>query len=409
MNILTPIKIAYRAVRLHKIRSALTVLGLLIGIMAIILVMNMGQGFENYLNSQMEMFGTDYLDIEPRVPKDARVSQMQSASITTLKIKDAEAIAQHPNIRDYYIMQMGQAVATYQDNDKASMLFGMSAKGFDLYKPKVEYGRPFTDEEDKSLSRVVVLGKDIKQDLFGDEDPINKRIRIGKHNFKVIGIMEEQGQMGPMKMDELIIIPIRTLQKLIMGVDHIQAIMAYLKDPSQADATAADVEKIVGDNHEISDPDKYDFEVMTTDEIMGIMDQITGAVNLLLIAIAGISLLVGGVGIMNIMYVSVSERTYEIGLRKAIGATNSNIMWQFLWEAVFLTFVGGLFGVILGTLMTFASMSVASYMGFDFGNIIKLSGIILGVIFSVVVGLIFGIYPARKASKMEPVDALRHE
>ncbi|MBU4360484.1 ABC transporter permease, partial [Patescibacteria group bacterium] len=395
MNILTPIKIAYRAVRLHKIRSALTVLGLLIGIMAIILVMNMGQGFENYLNSQMEMFGTDYLDIEPRVPKDARVSQMQSASITTLKIKDAEAIAQHPNIRDYYIMQMGQAVATYQDNDKASMLFGMSAKGFDLYKPKVEYGRPFTDKEDKSLLRVVVLGKDIKQDLFGDEDPINKRIRIGKHNFKVIGIMEEQGQMGPMKMDELIIIPIRTLQKLIMGVDHIQAIMAYLKDPSQADATAADVEKIVGDNHEISDPDKYDFEVMTTDEIMGIMDQITGAVNLLLIAIAGISLLVGGVGIMNIMYVSVSERTYEIGLRKAIGATNSNIMWQFLWEAVFLTFVGGLFGVILGTLMTFASMSVASYMGFDFGNIIKLSGIILGVIFSVIVGLIFGIYPAR--------------
>lgn len=409
MNILTPIKIAYKSIKLHKVRAGLTVLGLLIGIMAIILVMNMGQGFENYLNSQMEMFGTDYLDIEPRVPKDARVSQMQSASITTLKIKDAEAIAQHPNIRDYYIMQMGQAVATYQDNDKASMLFGMSAKGFDLYKPKVEYGRPFTDEEDKSLLRVVVLGKDIKQDLFGNEDPINKRLRIGKYNFKVIGIMEEQGQMGPMKMDEMIIIPVRTLQKLIMGSNHIQAIMAYLKDPSQADATAADVEKIIGDNHEISNPDKYNFEVMTTDEIMGIMDQITGAVNLLLIAIAGISLLVGGVGIMNIMYVSVSERTYEIGLRKAIGATNSNIMWQFLWEAVFLTFVGGIFGVILGTLMTFASMAAASYFGFDFGNIIKLSGIILGVVFSVVVGLIFGIYPARKAANMEPVDALRHE
>lgn len=409
MQILTPLKIAYKAIKLHKVRAGLTVLGLLIGVMAIILVMNMGQGFENYLNSQMEMFGAGYLDIEPRVPKDARVSQMNSASITTLKMQDAEAIAEHPNIRDYYVMQMGQSIATYQDKDKAAMLFGMSAKGFDLYKPKVEYGRPFTDEEDKALARVVVLGKGIKQDLFDDEDALGKSVRIGKHNFRVVGVMEEQGQMGPMKMDDLIMIPVRTLQKLIMGTNHIQAIMAYLKDPNQADATAADVEKIVGENHEISNPNKYDFDVMTTDEVMGIMDKITGAVNLLLLAIAGISLLVGGVGIMNIMYVSVSERTYEIGLRKAIGATKSNILWQFLWEAVFLTFIGGLFGVILGTLMTFVSMTAASYMGFDFGNIIKLSGIILGVVFSVIVGLIFGIYPARKAANMQPVEALRHE
>ncbi|MFH1457525.1 MAG: ABC transporter permease [Patescibacteria group bacterium] len=409
MNIIVPLKIAYRAVRLHKIRSALTVLGLLIGITAIILVMNMGQGFSNYLNSQMEMFGTDYLDIEPRVPKDARVSQMNSNSITTLKIEDAEAVAKHPNIRDYYVMQMGQAVATYKDQDKATMLFGLSASGFDLYKPKVEFGRPFTDEEDKALSRVVVLGKDIKNDLFGDDDSIGKSLRIGKYNFRVVGVMEEQGQMGPMKMDEMIMIPVRTLQKLIMGADHIQAIMAYLKDSGQAEATAADVKEIIADAHEITDPNKYDFDVMTTDQVMAIMDQITGAVNLLLIALAGISLVVGGVGIMNIMYVSVSERTYEIGLRKAIGATNSNILWQFLWEAVFLTFIGGLFGVILGTLMTFASMAVANYMGFDFGNIIKIEGIVLGVVFSVIVGLIFGIYPARKASQMEPVDALRHE
>lgn len=409
MQILMPLKIAYKAIKLHKVRAGLTVLGLLIGVMAIILVMNMGQGFENYLNSQMEIFGSDYIDIEPRVPKNARVSQMQSASITTLSMKDAEDVGKHPNIRDYYVMQIGQAVSTYKNKDKATMLWGMSAKGFELYKPKVEYGRPFTDEEDKSLSRVVVLGKDIKQDLFNNEDPIGKRIRIGKHNFRVIGVMEEQGQMGPMNMDDMMTVPIRTLQKLIMGADHIQAIMAYLKEPDQADATAADLEKIVGGNHEITDPDKYDFDVMTTDEIMGIMDQITGAVNLLLMVIAGVSLLVGGVGIMNIMYVSVSERTYEIGLRKAIGATNSNILWQFLWEAVFLTFVGGLFGVILGTLMTFVSMAAASYAGFDFGNVIKLSGIILGVVFSVIVGLVFGIYPARKAANMEPVEALRHE
>jgi len=306
-------------------------------------------------------------------------------------------------------MQMGQAVATYKDKDKAVMLFGMSAAGFDLYKPKVEYGKPFTDEEDKSLARVAVLGKDIKQNLFNNEDALGKSVKIGKYNFRIIGVMEEQGQMGPMKMDELIILPVRTLQKLIIGADHIQAIMAYLKNPDNAEETAADVKKIIADAHEISNPDKYDFDVMTTDQVMAVMDQITGAVNLLLMAIAAVSLLVGGVGIMNIMYVSVSERTYEIGLRKAIGATKSNILWQFLCEAVFLTLLGGLIGVILGNLMTIVSMQVAKYFGFDFGNIIALQGIILGVVFSVIVGLIFGIYPARKAANMEPIMALRHE
>lgn len=409
MQILNPLKTAYKALMLHKVRSLLTVLGLMIGVMAIILVINMGQGFENYLMGQMEMFGTDYLNIEPRVPKDSRASQGSSNSITTMKIEDAKEVAKHPNVRDYYVMQMGQSVTTYQGKSKVAMLFGISAPGFDLYKPQVEYGRPFTEEEDLGLARVIVLGKDIKQDLFDDADPLGKRIKLGKHNFKVIGVMEEQGQMGPMSMDELIFIPVRTLQKLVIGTDHLQGIMAYLKDPSQADATARDVEEIIGDRHEIDDPNKYDFEVTTTEEMMDVLGQITGAVNLLLMAIAGISLLVGGVGIMNIMYVSVSERTYEIGLRKAIGATNSNILWQFLWEAIFLTFLGGLVGVILGTLFTYLAMVVASSLGFDFGNIISITGVIIGVVFSVVVGLIFGVYPAKKAAEMQPVEALRSE
>ncbi len=396
---------------LHKVRSGLTILGLTIGVMAIILVMNMGQGFENYLMDQMEMFGTDYLDIEPRVPKSSRASQMAATSITTLTLEDAEAVGQLPNIRDYYVMQMGQAITTYQNESQATMLFGLSASGFDLYKPQVEYGRPFTDEEDKSLARVAVLGKDLKEELFGTSEAIDQRIKIGKHSFKVIGIMEEQGLMGPMNMDELVMLPVRTLQKLIMGADHIQAIMAFLKDPSQTELTALEAERIIAEQHNIDpdNPDKYDFDVMSTDEINAILDQVTGGVNLLLIAIATISLLVGGVGIMNIMYVSVSERTYEIGLRKAVGATQSNILWQFLWEAVFLTFLGGLIGVILGSLLTLATTSIASQFGFDFGNIIAPEGIILGVVFSVLVGLIFGIYPARKAAKMQPVEALRSE
>ena len=196
------------------------------------------------------------------------------------------------------------------------------------------------------------------------------------------------------------------LQKQIMGINHIQFIMAFLKDTSLTEQTAEDLRLIMRDQHEITDPDKDDFMVVTTEEMNSMIGQVTGGITLLLIAIAGISLLVGGVGSMNIMYVSVSERTYEIGLRKAIGATQSNILWQFLWEAMFLTFLGGLIGVILGTLFTQVALIAAKYMGFDFGNIFSWSGIILGVGFSVVVGLVFGIYPARKAAKMVPITAL---
>ena len=409
MNIFNPIKIAYKALLLHKVRSLLTVLGLTIGIMSIIIVLSVGQGFENFVMGQMEIFGSGYIDIEPRVPKDSRASQVQSGLITTLTIDDAKEVGKHPNIRDYYIGVMGQNILTYQDKNKSTMLFGMSASGFDLFGPKVEFGRPFTEEEDKSLAKVVVLGKEVRENFFGDSNPIGERIKIGKHNFRIIGVMEEQGSAGIMNMNEMVFVPVRTLQKQIMGINHIQFIMAFLKDTSKAEETAAELNEIMKDQHGIEDDDKADFEVMTTEEMMKTVGSITGAVNLLLLAIATISLIVGGVGIMNIMYVSVSERTYEIGLRKAIGATKSNILWQFILEAIILTSVGGVVGVLLGTGFTQLVLFIASSMGFDFGNVFSLFSVVLGVGFSALVGLIFGIYPARKAANMQPVEALRSE
>jgi len=344
-----------------------------------------------------------------QVPKNSRASIMQSSSITTLTLDDAEAVGKHPNIRDYYYGVMGQKIASYQGENKNVLLFGMSAPGFDLYGPQVEFGRGFTKEEDKSLAKVAVLAKDIPEKLFGNDDPIGKRIKIGKDSFKIIGIMEEQGMSGPMNMDEMIFIPINTLQKKIMGINHIQFIMAFLKDTDLTEQTAEDLRFIMRDQHEITDPDKDDFMIVTTEEMNSVIGQVTGGITLLLIAIAGISLLVGGVGIMNIMYVSVSERTYEIGLRKAVGATQSNILWQFVMEAVFLTFIGGVIGVLFGTLFTIVAIIIAESLGFDFGNVIALEGIFVGVGFSMLVGLVFGIYPAKKAAKMQPVDALRSE
>ncbi len=287
------------------------------------------------------------------------------------------------------------------------MVWGVSHKYFELSKIYVEQGRYFTDDEDKSRSKVVVIGSELKEKLFGRSDAVEKTIKIGKHNFRVIGIMEEQGGSAFFDMDNSAFMPVRTLQDRIMGVDHVQFIFAYLKDTNLAEATASDITYIMRDQHDIADPKKDDFAVTTMEEAMGMLDAITGGITLLLMAVAGVSLLVGGVGIMNIMYVSVSERTYEIGLRKAVGATNKNILWQFLWEALFLTFCGGIIGVTLGEIISVITAQIASNFGFGWGAHFSLFGLILGVGFSLLIGLIFGIYPARQAAKLEPVDALR--
>lgn len=415
MNIQSTIQTAYKAIKIHKGRSALTVLGLVIGVTSIILVMNLGQGIKGFVLGQLEVFGTDYLQVEIKVPSTSKTSSSnsigiaQGISITTLKIEDAEAVLEHPNIRGYFAGVMGQEVASFEDENETATIWGVTSGFFDLYATPVEYGRGFTDEEDKSLSRVVVLGSGIRDDLFPNREAIGERISMDNKKFTVIGVMEEQGNALFMDMDSLIIMPARTLQKQILGIDHLQFFTAYLNDANQTDATAEDVTEILRDQHDITDPDKDDFSVTTSEEALAILGDVTGAINLLLVAIAAISLVVGGVGIMNIMYVSVSERTYEIGLRKAVGATRSNILWQFLMEAVFLTLSGGLLGVLFGTLLSVLGALGAQAAGFEWQYTFSLMGVVIAVGFSVVVGLLFGIYPARQAAAMTPVEALRFE
>ncbi|OGF26671.1 hypothetical protein A2242_01735 [Candidatus Falkowbacteria bacterium RIFOXYA2_FULL_47_9] len=415
MNLLIPLHIAYKALKIHKARSVLTVLGLVIGVASIIVVVNMGKGIENLILQQVEIFGTDYLEVEVKVPSVSKTSSANAAgiaqgiSITTLKIADAEAVAKHPNITDYYVGQLGQDVVSYGSENKTASLWGTSPSFFALFKTEIETGRPFDVAEDAGQSRVAVLGYSLKQKLFGDSDATGQRVKIGNKSFKVIGVMAEQGNGMFLDLDGMAFLPIRTLQKQIMGIDNIQFFVAYMKDPSRSKATAADVTEIMRDQHDITDPKKDDFAVTTMEEAMGMLDVITGGITLLLMAIAGISLLVGGVGIMNIMYVSVTERTYEIGLRKAIGATGANILWQFLWEALFLTLTGGVIGVVLGEVFSIVAAFAARSFGLDWNFNLSLSGLVLGVSFSVAVGLLFGIYPARKAAKMEPVEALRQE
>ncbi len=412
---LNPLKIAYNSLRLHKVRSSLTVLGLVIGILSIIVVINMGSGIENFILDQIKIFGTDYLEVEIKVPNVSKTSTSNAAgiaqgvSITTLKLDDAEEIRKHPNISGYYAGLFSQDVITFQRENKTSMIWGTSPSFFELSETEVEFGRPFAKEDDAGQAKVVILGKALKEKLFGESDAVGERVKIGNRSFRVIGVMEEQNSGMFFDLDSFAFVPIKTLQKQMLGVDYIQFLVAYMHDPSQAEATAVDVNEIMRAQHDITDPNKDDFAVTTMEEAMGMMDAITGGISLLLIAIAGISLLVGGVGIMNVMYVSVTERTYEIGLRKAVGATNSSILWQFLWEALFLTFLSGVIGIILGELFSTLAALAARYAGLDWNFTFSIFGIILGVGFSMLVGLIFGIYPARKAALMEPVDALRKQ
>jgi len=415
MRILTSLNIASKALVLHKVRSALTVLGLIIGVASIITVVNTGDALKHLIVGELEAFGTDYINIEIKVPSTGKNSTANAAgiaqgvSITTLTLDDAEAIANLPNVRDYYAGIVGQDIAAYGRENKTASLWGVSPSFFELFNAELSAGRPFLEDENLSQSRVAVIGSAIAEDIFGLEDPVGKRIKIGSRTFRVAGVMSEQGSLAFLDMDNTIYIPVTTMQRQVLGVRHIQFILAYLNDPSLNEVTAADIESLMRERHDITDPDKDDFAVTTAEEGLAVLDSVTSAITLLLFAIAAISLMVGGVGIMNIMYVSVAERTYEIGLRKSVGATKSDILWQFLWESLLLTLLGGFIGVVIGEAISLAASAAASSLGYSWPFSPSLSGLVLGVGFSMVVGLVFGIYPAKQASILQPVDALREQ
>ncbi|HOY56442.1 MAG TPA: ABC transporter permease [bacterium] len=416
MSFLAPLVTAYNSLKAHKVRSVLTILGLLVGVVSIIVVLNMGQGIKYYILNQSAVFGSDFVQVEIKVPatkqssSENAIGMAQGITITTLKFSDAEKIGKLNNVRGFYAYQMGQAVVSYDTQNKTTMLWGISAQFFDLYQAKVQRGRSFTAEEERSMAAVAVIGPALEKKLFNGSDGIGQRIKVGDKKFTVIGVMEEQGNyMGFLDMDNMVYLPLLTLQKQILGIDYVTSIMAYLKDANQGRSTAEEIIFLLRQLHNITDPKKDDFAVTTMEDALAMINTLSGGITLLLVAIAGISLLVGGVGIMNIMFVSVSERTYEIGLRKSVGATKKNILWQFLWEAVLLTFSGGIIGVLLGTLFSFGISLAAKSFGFDWGFNLSWSGIVLSVCFSVTVGLIFGLRPAKKAADLNPVEALRKE
>ena len=407
--------LAFEAIKKHKVRSVLTMLTISIGIAAVVMIFAAGAGLRGFIAGEIAVFGTDIVEIETKVPNVGKTStenaqgQALGITITTFKNKDLDAIRKDENITAIYGAVMGQEAVGYREELKKMMLMGVSYEAPDVDNTEVKSGRFFSREEENGLAQVAVLGFEAKKKLFGDDEAVGESISIKGKKYRVVGVMAERGAAFIMNLDDIIYLPLKTMQKRLLGIDHITFAVAKMKDGSQGKQTQDRLIEVMREQHDITDPIKDDFAVNTMDEAQDMMGNIISSITSLLVALVCISLVVGGVGIMNIMYVSVAERTFEIGLRKAVGAKRKDILWQFLSEALLITLGGGIIGVILGAILAFIVKIVAVNYGLMWTYQISLTSILIAVGFSVVVGLVFGIYPARQAARLEVVDALRRE
>lgn len=409
------IKLALNNLRNNIGRTILSILGIVIGVVAVIIVLSFGMGVKGYVVGQIESFGTDIIALEVKVPQANKnsaknIQGSSSGSVTTLKINDIEAVGGLANVSGWYAANIGQAISSYGAETKQTMLYATTAGIFDIDQQiKFASGVGYSNEEDKSLDQVVVLGSAVKKTLFKDENPVGKNIKIKSSNYRVVGYLQERGVTGFFNFDELVYMPLQTYQKKIAGIDYVQSSIIKLKDKSLTDATIDEANSLMRQRHKITNPDKDDFAITSISEVAGILDKVFLIINALLLSLTSISLIVGGVGIMNVMYVSVTERTAEIGLRKAVGAKNSIILKQFLLEAVFITIIGGITGIIIGIIITYFATKLANNAGFAIIFRVSILSALIGTGFSVITGLVFGLYPARKASQLSPMEALRKE
>ena len=413
---LQPLFFAIRTILSHRARTFLALLGVVIGVFAVVVVTALGDGVKGFILGQVDSFGGNLIQVEVKIPNTGKMSgenassRGQGTQITTLTVKDRDAIRRLGNVSAAYAGTIGQERATYGSVGKQILLFGVGAEAPVVDDNiKLSAGRFFTEEENTSLARVAVLGSEVKETFFGNSDAVGEFITIKGEKYRVIGVIEERGSAAFFNLDAMTYVPVETLLSKILGIDYVQMISVQMKDGSQDENTVADIVALMRRRHDIKDASKDDFAVTSSKEAQQTIGDVLGSVTILLLALTSISLVVGGVGIMNVMFVSVSERTSEIGLRKALGAKSASILQQFLIEAIIITGLGGFLGILFGVLIVSLLTFVFSRFGFDLKLVFTAQSLFLGAGFSMAVGLIFGIAPALKASRLSPMEALRRE
>lgn len=393
--------------KINKVRTGLAALGIVIGIASVIALFSLGRASQRLIESQIESLGSNLLTVMPgRVTQGGIRGAMGGA--TTLTYEDAKAIANSPTISTIKTVSpefsRGAQVTAGKSNTYTT-IYGVTPDYFSVRKVEAEKGNLIFTKDVEVMSKVAVLAPQVVNDLFGEgANPLGETIRINKIAFRIIGITKSKGGTGFFNQDDRVFIPLTTAQKLVFGVDHLNMISLEAKDKKVMEGVRNQVGWLLLERHRLTDPAQADFQIMSQEDILNTATQVTQTFTYLLAGIAAISLLVGGIGIMNIMLVTVTERTREIGLRKALGATKKDIISQFLTEAVIITLFGGILGVLLG-IGIFGGLAKIMSLPFVFSS----TAVFLAFGISTAVGVVFGWYPAQKAAKLQPIEALRYE
>jgi len=406
-------KTAVGGLKAHKSRSALTILGIVIGITAIILVVSLGEGAQKLILSEVESIGPRIIAVVPgRQPKGP--TDIFSTFTDSLKNSDLDSLRKKSNV-PYLEFAMpvvfGSASASFENETYRPTIFGVDEHFAEIYNLYPEKGGfLFTADDVRSYTDVVLIGSKVRDELFGTSDAVGQKIRIKNRNFRVAGVFPKKGQSAFLNFDDAAVMPYTTAQRNIFAIKYFNRLVVQADKEENVAQTVEDVKRTLRVSHNITDPDKDDFFVETQEDALETVGTVTSVLTMFLASIAAISLIVGGVGIMNIMLVSVTERTREIGLRKAVGATYKNVLAQFLLEAVILTAIGGVLGIIMGSLFSFLiSIILSKVVNLSWSFVFPTGAALLGLGVASLVGLIFGIYPARQAAQKSPIEALRYE
>ena len=406
MNTTNLLKIALRALANNKLRGFLTMLGIIIGVASVITMLAIGQGSKRSIQAQISEMGSNMIMIQPGADMRGGVRQDASA-METLKLQDYEDIVnetRYVSATSPSVNSSGQAI--YGANNAPTTVYGISPDYMEIRRYEVEDGDMFSDQDVQTAAKVCVIGKTVVDNLFpGGENPVGKVIRFQKLPFRVVGVLKSKGynSMG-MDQDDLILAPYTTIQKKVLAITHLQGITCSALKEEYTDQAIDEISEILRRNHRLRETDDDDFTIRSMQELSTMLTSTTDIMTTLLAAVAGISLLVGGIGIMNIMYVSVTERTREIGLRMSIGAKGMDILAQFLIESILISVTGGLIGVLFGVGAALIVNVVA-----HFPIYIQPWSVLLSFVVCTVTGVFFGWYPAKKAAQLDPIGAIRYE